>query len=400
MNDFERLLKNSLQDAGSDFEPEDLHASRREFIEARRRRRITGFVSGLAVAGAATAAVLFVASSGVQTPQESPNIAPAFAPRVLQTIPVGVEPTGVTVDDAGIVWVANSGDSSVSRVGPRTGTAETIALPGAPGDVSATTSYVYAIDAAGDTPAGTTGSATVLDRVTGALAARDNPDDIPDGPRAQLFGGVFSEGPDSDLGHIDAMASGDALWASSAAKAGVSVNYDDGSVELFPDVPASEIAVLDGTGFALDPKERLLYPLVPGSSVPVQALEISADVVFDGDGNLDMAGGLGSLWIVQGDVLYRIDPESGRSTGRVDLDGGDYAAVTTGQGYVWVLESTVDEHGGGRLYKIDPDTAIVVGAPLVLEGKLADVAAGGGSVWVTSKDTNSVLRISPSGLAE
>ncbi|MBA2725948.1 MAG: hypothetical protein H0U53_08165, partial [Actinobacteria bacterium] len=63
MSDLERLLRASLQETGSSFEAKDTAAARQRFLQVRRRRRITGFVSGLALAGAATAAVLFVTSS-------------------------------------------------------------------------------------------------------------------------------------------------------------------------------------------------------------------------------------------------------------------------------------------------------------------------------------------------
>jgi streptogramin lyase len=399
MSEFERLLKTSLQDAGSEFEPDDLLASRHKFIEARRRRRVVGFVSGLALAGAATVAVLFVATSTVAPLEDGPDIAPASGPGLAQTIPVGVEPTGVTVDSSGTVWVANSGDNSVSRLSPNAETAQSIPLPSAPDDVAATDNFVYVTDSVRDAPRGATGSANVIDRQTGSLAKRDNPDDIPDGSRAQLFGGVLTEGSRSDLGHIDVASSGDSLWASSASQEGVALNLDDGGVQFFPEVPASgEITTLDGIGFALDAGTKELFRMAPGTSPETEALQLPADVAIDDGGNLDMVGGLGSIWIAQDDVLYRIDPDSGQLTGRIDLGEGDYAAVATGEGYVWVLESSSDEGADSRLYKVDPDSVQVVGVPLVLEGRLADVAAGGGSVWITSRSSDSLLRISPRGL--
>ena len=62
---------------------------------------------------------------------------------VVQTIPVGREPMGVTVG-AGAVWVANAIDGTISKVDPRTGTSATIVVGGSPIDVSVGDGSVWA----------------------------------------------------------------------------------------------------------------------------------------------------------------------------------------------------------------------------------------------------------------
>nr|MBA2725757.1 hypothetical protein [Actinomycetota bacterium] len=157
-----------------------------------------------------------------------------------------------------------------------------------------------------------------------------------------------------------------------------------------------DLTTLDGLGFALDAGAKELYRLEPSDRTQT-ILPLPDEVVITDSGNLDMVGGLGSIWIVQGGVLYRIDPASGDLTATVELGGGDYAALATGEGYVWVLEGGAGDTSGGRLFKVDPDTAEVVGEPLEFEGQLVDVAAGGGSVWVTSRNPDVLLQIAPSG---
>lgn len=401
MSDLERLLKSSLEEVGGDFEPKDSHVARQRFLAARRRRRITAFVSGLAVAGVTIAGIVFVASPKVTTPEDRPLPGPEVAAEVgalsiAEMIPVGVDPIGLTVDTDGGVWVANNGDSSVSLFAPGAKEIETISLESPPEDVAATESFVYAVDGPRGAPESLTGSATVIDRASARLASRKGLDDIPDGDRAQLFAGTLLEGADGNLGHIDVAASGNGLWAATAEGKGVFVTLDDGTTQGFDVASTGEVATLDGIGFALDTLSRSVFRLDTANRTP-EILPLPDEVQIKGSSNLDMVGGLGSLWLAQDGVLYRLDPETAALTASTELDGGDYAALATGEGYLWVLEANVDPTLGGSLYKVDPDTGDIVGAPLDLDGRLADVAAGGGSVWVTSRSAGALLRIDISG---
>ncbi len=83
-------------------------------------------------------AVWFVASSSTTLSQIDPQSVAAA-----QTFPVGKGPSGVAVGE-GAVWVANSRDGTVSRVGTQDGETKTISLGQTPGGIVAAYGAVWA----------------------------------------------------------------------------------------------------------------------------------------------------------------------------------------------------------------------------------------------------------------
>ncbi|MCA1707527.1 MAG: hypothetical protein LC808_31360, partial [Actinobacteria bacterium] len=109
--------------------------------------------------------------------------------------------------------------------------------------------------------------------------------------------------------------------------------------------------------------------------------------------NDDLAAGEGAVWLTQGGMLARIDPRSLEITNEIDLPG-NYAAITTGGGYVWAMSAdSEDDTDDGWLTEIDPETGEAIGEPLTLHGKPADIVVGAGAVWVTQTTANTVTRI-------
>jgi Protein kinase domain len=99
-----------------------------------------------------------------------------------------------------------------------------------------------------------------------------------------------------------------------------------------------------------------------------------------------MAYGYGSLWVL-GRELVRVSPVTARVVGTVDLDGGR-VDVATGLGSVWIAD---DEEGA--VVRVDARqetierTYELVGSPL-------GVDVGAGAVWAASDD-GTVVRIDP-----
>jgi ABC-type transport system substrate-binding protein len=117
-----------------------------------------------------------------------------------------------------------------------------------------------------------------------------------------------------------------------------------------------------------------------------------------GGSSIGVAYGAGSLWLVGGGDVVRVDPLSGRTLHdyRASADLLVYAA-----GAVWA--SSTD----GSVWKIDPVGNVIV-AHAKLHPVVGDLAVGNGSVWVSilgenkvyqlSEDDLSVLQATPAGL--
>jgi virginiamycin B lyase len=109
-----------------------------------------------------------------------------------------------------------------------------------------------------------------------------------------------------------------------------------------------------------------------------------------------MDSGFGAVW--SGDCgeprsVVRIDPETMRVTGRVDVPFPDEGSVAAGEGAIWVVG---DEEGcaGCLLNRIDPAKMKITDRYEIREGSFAARAAFG-AVWVTVPEADVVLRIDP-----
>ena len=100
-----------------------------------------------------------------------------------------------------------------------------------------------------------------------------------------------------------------------------------------------------------------------------------------------IALGLGSVWVIGGLGLVRLDPGSGQSiTIKLPFHG---SGLAVGAGSVWVSDALTD-----RVWRIDPNLNAVSGTTYV--GKQpSGIAVGARSIWVASAD-GTVSRIDPS----
>jgi ABC-type transport system substrate-binding protein len=90
-----------------------------------------------------------------------------------------------------------------------------------------------------------------------------------------------------------------------------------------------------------------------------------------------LAYGAGSLWLLSGNGVIRVDPKSGRIVHHFPVAGISSMRIVFANGSVYAARQ-----GNGFVVKIDPVTNTVVG-PTRLHGWVSDLTVGGGSVWVS-----------------
>jgi len=158
MSDLERLLAETLRDAGEGYEPSDPDEARRRFLERARRRRWYGFVRLAAVGGVAVTALFFFTRPTIEENVNRPRV-PTGAPEVVARVAVGGAPVSIDSTSGSEVWVA--GEDRLVAIDPDTNetTGMIIDLPADEVAVGETTVWV-----AHD---GSTGTITEVDPETG-----------------------------------------------------------------------------------------------------------------------------------------------------------------------------------------------------------------------------------------
>ncbi len=115
-------------------------------------------------------------------------------------------------------------------------------------------------------------------------------------------------------------------------------------------------------------------------------LAASASGFFGPSAPRPMLSRFGSIWIVDPDgFVSRIDPDSGRSLGSVDV-GNDPSAIAAGAGSVWVTN-----RADGTVTRIDPTTLVTTTIP-VGHGPAA-VAVNAAGAWVANAGDGTLVRV-------
>jgi DNA-binding beta-propeller fold protein YncE len=106
----------------------------------------------------------------------------------------------------------------------------------------------------------------------------------------------------------------------------------------------------------------------------------------------------GSVWVVAGGVVTRVDADTDRILARIDVPGtGDYGEIAIGEGSVWVTAPDLRGDGSrGNLVRIDPSTNEVV-STIHVGGPIRGLGIGGGWVWVTRPEVGpgTLFRVDP-----
>lgn len=160
-------------------------------------------------------------------------------------------------------------------------------------------------------------------------------------------------------------------------------------VEYAPPVPLAEprqLAVGFNSIWAVN--GDALYRLDPGEegSKPLP-IEVGA-------GPDDVAVDPKHVWVANeaDGTVARVDPISNRVTGTVKV-GEEPRAIATGKGAVYVASS-----GSGTVTKIDPETLATIGRPAHVGGRPTSLAVATRGVWVVDNNAATLRRLSPGRL--
>ena len=144
-------------------------------------------------------------------------------------------------------------------------------------------------------------------------------------------------------------------------------------------------AVTVGFGSIWVVNGQALYRLDPGEpgSAPIR--------IEAGDGPDDVAVDDRYVWVADesGNRVTRVDPASNVATGSVEA-GDEPRSVATGGGAVWVVSS-----GDAKLTKIDPESVTVLGSPLTVGVRPTSVAFGDGRAWVADNAASELFPVEP-----
>jgi YVTN family beta-propeller protein len=327
-----------------------------QLLRRRRRRGVARAATTLATA----TVVAVVAWVGIRAPERDATITepPSFG-RVTATIPVGSEPADVLVSEKA-VWVANAAEGTVSRIDPATNTVtSTIPVGRNPSRLAAGYGSIWT--------ANNDGTVSRIDARTGVVTATI---------------------PVTGLRPSDLAVGAGAVWTTSGA--GARLMRIDPASDRQVAVPEGLEAVPNGIA-VVDGLVWLSYSWQPShvARLDPSTNQIADTVTTAGDGQLTVGGG--SVWqtSVAREVVYRLDPKSGRTLAEIPI-GVTATHLTAGAGSLWVGSAS------GRVTRIDMATNTVTGT-FQVSGRAPAVAVGHGSVWIVDTAHAALLRVQPTG---
>jgi YVTN family beta-propeller protein len=167
------------------------------------------------------------------------------------------------------------------------------------------------------------------------------------------------------------------------------------------------VAVVDGSVWVADSRDRAVFRLDPGSGEILQVIETPPEL----GPPVHLVVGEGGVWVQTGSIekgprppgrtpplptpptAVRIDPTTGAVTSTIPLSHSDHARIAVGLGAVWAGNET------GVITGRDPDSGEVVARISGTRRPLA-LAVGEGAVWVAAETplgaaTGTVWRIDP-----
>ena len=318
----------------------------------RRRSWVLG-ACALVAASAATLVSVVVVS---QKPRSSLPALPANSAGVISddgslhnAAPVGQSPSGIAYG-AGAIWVANTGDSTVSRINPDTqAVTQTIAVHAQPVAIAMTQHDVWVANS-GD------GSVSRISPISNTEADRITVGNVPAAIAAGPSGVWVANSGDNTIQRIDP--------ATGATGPPVPVGAGPDGLA----VDAHSVWVANGTGRSMTRVHTDTNPVQVDTPIPVGAGPAAVAITSSG------------VWVAnQFDLTVdRIDPDSGRSVHTIKVGDGPSSIVAAGS-TVWVADEF-----GGVVTQIDERTDQV--RRTIAVGALpAGLALAGSTVWVATR---------------
>jgi DNA-binding beta-propeller fold protein YncE len=289
---------------------------------------------------------------------------PADKRAALSKFTVGSQPSDIAGrgDGSGGIWVANSGDRSVSRIRPSAGVVQPRAIPVGfrPLSVAAGDGKVWVI--------GLTGGLREIDPRT----ARPG--------RSIDLGGPFNP---------YAVAAGlDAVWIVDGTQGSVRrIGFDaTGATRrstIAADSGARDIAVGFGSAWVANYDVGTVLRLAPDG-------RRLARIRLKG-GLESIATGAGAVWVAnpQRGSVYRLSADTNSLLDEIKVGGHpEDAEVVVGEGRVYYVN-----HDTGTATRIDPATDKPIGSPVRITRHAAAATIAGRALWVVDRDRPAVLKL-------
>ena len=315
----------------------------------RLRRRSLALATLVVLLAAALAGVLATRGhGGLNVAPNSVAIIDPATNEVTHTVGVGIDPGAVSVG-AGVVWVANTKDKTLSRIDPRTRrVTANLNLEGTPTAVAATPHAVWVAY-------GRLGSVAKVD-----------PEFESVGPALKVAGRGYGFASAEAFVAAGAQGTWAAFGDSTVARIG-----GDGTRVLtrgYAGYQPSAIALGDRAVWVANAQSNTVTQLDPGTGRAMSTTSVALRP-------RGIAVGGGAVWVsaFDDDVVSRVENGSSRT---IPVGDGPLG-VAFGAGSVWVANSL-----NGTVSRIDPDRARVV-ATIHVGHHPFGIAVDRNSVWVT-----------------
>ena len=347
------------------------HALQRPPVRARRRPAMIA-AAGLAALAALAVAVVLVAGGSDEQPRRSApprggdDLGGAAEERARSgaRTKVGDAPVGVAARD-GRVWVANSGDGTVSLLDARTRRVvrRPMRVGGAPYGLTVGRGVVWVANSRDGT-------------VSRLSAASGDP-----------LGEPTRVG--SDPRWVALAVGGRWLWVTNSGDGTVTrIDAASGRVAGRP-IPVGD----DPRGIATTPTRVWVANAGDGTltRLDAQSGEVVGDPVPAGAGAEGIAIKDGVTWVANsGDgTVTRHSNSTGRMLGPPIEVGGEPFAVWVGERHVYVSNAA-----DGTLTRIDPVRGELVGEPIHVGGTPSGVRADDGAIWIADRQAGEVVKLS------
>jgi YVTN family beta-propeller protein len=318
-------------------------------VARRRRVQLLAALTAAAIAVAGAFALVLGRSTSITVASNSVGVIQPRKNRVTAQIPVGTSP-GAVAGGYGSVWVANTGEKSVSHLDPFTkSVVKTVDVPGTPDSIAVGPGAVWVLH-------GLLGTLTRIDPDVNAVAKtiRLTGRSLAGGGGGVAVGGgavwgVYSSAtvrkvdPVRDRAGARDTASGrspagaafgaGALWVANRGTSTVS-RFDPRSFGRGP----KDIKVGRGpTGVAFGGGYVWVANTDDDSVSRIDSLTEAVQQVRVGDAPTAVAYGAGAVWVANGGdgTVTRLDPRSGKVKATIHV-GNRPAGIAVAEGLVWV----------------------------------------------------------------
>lgn len=191
------------------------------------------------------------------------------------------------------------------------------------------------------------------------------------------------------------------LWVSDAQQQRIyAINAQTGRVifsMLYSDAATPRgLEWENGALWVADQDSQRLYKVIPGRTGARTVSTLAAP--GQDSAPCGLAYGDGALWVSHGclardnhDVIYKIDPRTGKILDSFPAPGAQPEDLAFGGGMLWNVDGAT-----GVIYKIDPDSGKVRGRATVSDrrqGPLVGLAHDGTSLWVN--DASNIYKVTP-----